>query len=125
MSEPGEFNVSKETWAKIRRAGIETVADLLAKIGDPTVLRATGGLTSLDVQELNEALKRCDFETILIPVPILPLGSVESMPLPELLHARLVESLAALTRVSADLAEMVGATNVAPLSKSPSEGEPK
>lgn len=117
-----EFNVSKETWDKVKRAGIETVADLLAKIGDPEVSRVAA-LDRFDIQELNESLKRCDFEAVLIPVPIFPLGSPGSTLPRELLHARLVSSLSSLARVSADLADIVEATGIAPPTINPSEGE--
>ena len=120
-----EFNVSKETWAKIRRAGIETVADLLARIGEADVARAAA-LDRFDIQDINETLKRCDFEAILIPVPVLPLGPNGSMLLPaDQIHTRLVNALAALARVSADLADAVEATEVAPPPISPpsTEGE--
>ena len=123
-----EFNVSKETWEKIKRAGIGTVADLLARIGEAEVARVAA-LDLFDIQELNEALKRCDFEAILIPVPVLPSGP--NVPDKSMLlsvgeiHSRLVNALAGLARVSADLADAVEATEVAPPQISPpsTEGE--
>lgn len=119
-----EFNVSKATWDKIRRAGIETVAGLLARIGKPEVAREAA-LDPFDIQELNEALKRCGFEAILIPVPVLPSGTPDKSMLLSVgeFHSRLVNALSALARVSADLADAVEATEVAPPKISPPSAE--